>query len=326
MHSLAIPDDLKTFIESHRAFFIISHLEPDGDCIGSSLALKSFLRRIGKFAETYNVGPFDRKEIREYAPEFQPSISDAVLRDYPDAGVIVVDSSSFDRVGEIQNQVRDFPIAVIDHHAAGHPYGDVRMINPKVPATALMIQRIIEDYSGNLTRDEAKLLFMGLSTDTGFFRFLEAGSGEVFSAAGRLVNQGASPRLTFRQVNDNRSYQSRRHLARLLDRAEPHFDGRFFISYATLQDEIDFGANERDSDSLYSLLMSIEDCEAVAFLREIKPGVTVGSLRSAEYVDVAHIALQFGGGGHARAAGFKQELPLYEVKQHVIEHFTRAFQ
>ncbi|GAB6089666.1 DHH family phosphoesterase [Spirochaeta dissipatitropha] len=325
MKSINIPDDLKEFLEDHRAFFILSHMEPDGDCVGSSLALRSFLRRSGKIAETFNVGPFDRSEIREFASEFKPEISDEMLREYPDAGVIVVDSSSFDRIGGLQQQVRHFKIAVIDHHAAGHPYGAIRMVDAKIPATALMVQRIIEDLSGEVTTEEAKLLFMGLITDTGFFRFLEAGSGDVFMAASRLVQKGASPRLTYRKVNDGRSMQSRKHLARLLDRAESYFDGQFFISHSLLSDEQEFGQNERDSDSLYYLLLSIENCEAIAFLREIEPGVTVGSLRSAEHIDVSQIALKLGGGGHARASGFRQDMPIPEVKKKLIALFTEAF-
>ncbi|MFW6363208.1 MAG: DHH family phosphoesterase [Spirochaeta sp.] len=325
MQKLQIPDELTGFFSSHRAFFILSHLEPDGDCVGSSLALRSFLRRRGKVAEAFNVGPFDRGEIREYSDEFLPLIPEDMLREYPDAGVIVVDSSSFDRIGQIQEQVRQLPIAVIDHHTTGHPFGQVRMIDPKVPATALIIQHIIEELAGEVTEEEARLLFMGIATDTGFFRFLESGSGPVFAAASRLVDKGASPRLTFRKVNDGRSMQSRKHLARLLDRAESYLDGRFFVSYAPLADEEEFGVNERDSASLYSLLLSIEDCEAVAFLREVEPGVTVGSLRSAEHIDVSRIALQFGGGGHPRAAGFKREQPLPEVKDIVVKSFAEAF-
>ncbi|AFG37219.1 DHH family phosphoesterase [Spirochaeta africana] len=325
MQSLVIPDELRRFFRSHRAFFILSHLEPDGDCVGSALALRSFLRRTGKVAETYNVGPFDRTEIRPYRDEFQPAIPADMLREYPDAAVVVVDSSSFDRIGEeLQNQVRQLPIAVIDHHAAGHPFGSVRMIDPSIPATSLMVQRIIEDAAGEVTPDEAKLLFLGLITDTGFFRFLEAGSGEVFSAAGRLVTKGASPRKTFRSVSHGRSLQSRKHLGRLLERAESYMDGRFFVSHAPLSDEQEFGVNQRDSDSLYSLLLSIEGCEAIAFLREIEPGITVGSLRSAEHIDVSRIALQFGGGGHPRAAGFKLDQPIPEVKQQVVELLRAA--
>ncbi len=321
----AMPDDIRAFIEGHRAFFILSHQEPDGDCIGSSLALRSFLRRLGKFAEAYNEGPFDRSEIRHFAQEFSSHIPEDVLQEYPDAGVFVVDSSSFDRVGDLRDQIRAFPIAVIDHHMTGHPFGQVHMIAPEVPSTTLLIQQIIEGFGHTPTKEEADLLFLGLATDTGFFQFINAGAGDVFHAAGRLVDIGTSPRHMHRSINDNRSVQSRKHLARLLERAESHMDGKLYLSYAPLSDETEFGKNERDSDSLYFLLLNIRECEAVAFLREIGDGITVGSLRSVEYIDVSTIAHSFGGGGHTRAAGFKTEQHLSDVKNQILEKFSKAF-
>ena len=322
-----IPDTLRQFLLEHDVFFILSHLDPDGDCIGSSLAMRSFLRRQGKVAETFNAGPFDRSEIHGFGKEFHTHIPEEMLKKYPDAGVLVLDSSSFDRVGhELEHQVENLAIAVIDHHAAGHPFGDVHYIEQGIPSTTLLIQRVIEDFGCTPTKEEAELLFLGLATDTGFFRYLDAGFGDVFHAAGRLVDTGASPRNTFRMVNDNRSAQSRKHLARLLERAEAHQEGRLFISYATIGDENEFGVNERDSDSLYYLLLNIKECEAVAFLREVEPGVTVGSLRSVEFIDVSEIAHGFGGGGHVRAAGFKLHKPLEEVKKLVLNRFNDAFE
>ncbi len=310
-----VPDSLREFLDAGEDFVVCSHMEPDGDCVASSLALGSFLKRRGCTVTHLNPGPFNRTEIIRFAPEFLPRLPE----DRATTGLraIVVDCSTVERIGDIADDVASLPTAVIDHHSAGEVFGEQRYVDVTAPATCFLIQNIIESYGESPTREEAELLLFGLATDTGFFRHLDKDSADVFGSVSRLVAAGAVPRTIHALMYGDRPMNARRLLARLIDRVESHCDGAVMITWESLADAEEFGRATRDSDTLYQLLTSVEGVRAVAVVREETRSSCTGSLRSVDDTDVGEVARQFGGGGHKRAAGFLTHGSLAETKKAV---------
>ena len=321
-----VPAEIREFLGRYKRYVVVAHEDPDGDCIGSALALGHYLQRKGLSVSLHDAGPFDRPEIKQFEALFAPEIKPHDLEPRGSVGVVVVDCSTVDRVGSLQESLTDVPLAVIDHHALGTEFGEARYVDTSAPSTSFLVQRIIEDAGDQPDKLEARDLFFGLVTDTGFFRHLEKDSGDVFASAGRLVDTGVSPNKTYNEVNGGRSLDSRRLLGRLLQRIEPYFDGKLLLSWMTPDDQKDLVSKSKDSDTLYQVLLATSGCQAVAFLRDDGEGKRLVSLRSTENINVGAIARAFGGGGHPRAAGFAVDIPLAELKQSLLDSFSSVFE
>jgi phosphoesterase RecJ-like protein len=318
------PPELFDFIERHDAFYVIGHKEPDGDCVGSQLALASFLKRSGKRAIPCSAGPFTRSEILPFEGRFSAVVP--AERDFERAAAVILDCSSRGRIGSLAETLPAVPTAFIDHHAAGEASGEVVYIDERAPSVTLMILSLIEAAGSSPTREEAEFLLFGFCTDAGFFRHLDESTAESFEAVSRLVAAGASPKRIFHMMNGGKSLFSRKLMGEILARTEPHYDGALLVSYVTLEDQQRYGLASRDSDMLYQLLMGVAGCEAVMIIRqEGETECTVG-LRSRERVDVSAIALRFGGGGHRLAAGLILRGGLDEVRDRLIASFEPWFQ
>ncbi|GHU04303.1 phosphoesterase [Spirochaetia bacterium] len=323
---MTLPGALLDFIRGGEKFLVAGHKEPDGDCIGSQLALCSGLRRLGKTALPCQAGPFKRPEVKLYADLFLTGPTEV---DKAGARLIIVDCSSISRTGDIEPLIKGLPTAMIDHHASGQTAegvsGPASFIDPKAPSTTFLVQKIIEELLGELTLEEAELLLFGLCTDTGFFRHGDDGSEETFLAAARLIRAGASPNKTFRAINGGRSLNSRILLGMLLSRAQPYFAGRLILSVENLEDTERFGLEGRDSDNLYQLLQSVEGVEAVAIIRQEKPDNCTIGFRSRDQLDVAAVAAHFGGGGHRNASGCSTKGTIAAIKPQILDVFRTVF-
>ena len=338
------PKELLRFIKMNTKFIIAGHKEPDGDCIGSQLALRSALLRMGKEVIVCSAGPFKRTEIRDFTKLLTsaPKKEDCV-----GAKVIIVDCSSKDRTGGVLDFLEpedkksdsnkdgssadhdEFPCAIIDHHTAvTNPLSTAHApvyVDAKSPSCTLLIYNLIKALGLQLTSKEATLLFFGLCTDTGFFRHLTEKNAAVFEAAAAMVNSGANPKKIFNIINGGKSLNSRILTGRILSKTESHFEGKLLLSYETLDEYSTYGFESRDSDSLNQLLLSIQGVEATVIIRqECAENCTV-SLRSIDKINVAQIAFTFGGGGHKNAAGLSMKGDLSFVKQKILDAFFNIF-
>lgn len=312
-------------LRAAETLVVVGHEQPDGDCVASQLVLAEFLRGLGKRVGVYSAGPFDRHEIRPFAPRFQPRIEAEMLRRNPTA--VLLDCAEPERTGSLAPQLAGLPAVVIDHHVAGPPaewYGEVRLVDPAAPAAAYLVQLIVEAAGAELSPGQVELLLFGLCTDTGFFRFVAAGNPAPFEAAARLVARGADPRATYRRIHGGRSFAQRRLLGVLLQRAERHAGGRVLFSWQSLRDSEQLGAPAAGHDELYELLRSVAGGEVVAFTRELPDGRWAVSLRSGPPVDVSRVAREFGGGGHRQAAGFTWSAGLSELRSALLPRLTAA--
>jgi phosphoesterase RecJ-like protein len=318
---IPVPPELREFIEKGNTFLVAGHKEPDADCIGSQLVLCSALGRLGKRAIPCSAGPFKRPEIRSYESRFVKCPGDA---DREGARVILADCSNTDRTGDLEPFIKGLPLAIIDHHALGNrDKRTVLYLDVQAPSTTVMVLNLLEALDLPLTGEEAGLLFLGLCTDTGFFRHVDAGGAEAFSCAARLVRAGANPKEAYSIINGGKSRESRLLLGRILSRAESYYEGKLILSTETYEETRRFGQEGRDSDTLYQLLQSVAGVEAIALLRQETPEKCTVGLRSRDSVNVAEVALVFGGGGHKNAAGFSCDSLIEELRPMVVEAFKK---
>lgn len=320
---MLVPEQLISFFESKKVFYIAGHTEPDGDCLGSQLALASMLRRLGKEAVLLSAGPFVRPEAKEIEHLFTDN--PGTISDTSNAGAVIVDCSTPERTGSVQEYIDGLETAVIDHHASGSHFGQVRYIDPAAPSVTLMVYRLMKSLSLSPDAEESRHLFFGLCTDTGFFRHLEAGSGESFRVAGDLSDQGASPKEAFNRMYGGKPLASRQLLGLLLARACPFFGGKVTATWESYSDTQKYGILNRDSDTLYQLLTGSAGCKAVILIREEKPGECSVGLRSIGPVDVGSMAKAAGGGGHKLAAGYPMKGTPEEVLQKAVAVFAPIF-
>ena len=311
------------FLSSHDFFYVIGHKEPDGDCISSCLGMASLLDAKKISYQLLSAGPFKRTEIRDKANLFSNVPSFLSEPERKRTGLIILDCSELSRLGEIDGDLSGLDTFIIDHHKTAS-VSENCIIDPSSPATATLVQQLYERIIGQPSKDVAETLFFGLSTDTGFFRFLKDDSAEVFKAAARLVEAGANPRQIYDKMTGGKAYSTRKLLGIMLNRAERYYNNKLIVTYETMEDTRKYGQEGRDSDALYSLLLACDGVEAVLFLRQETEHNCTAGFRSRDAVDVSAIAAKFGGGGHKNAAGGSIEGKIETLIPAICKEFAKV--
>ena len=324
-----VPSNFIEFIREGTKFLIAGHKEPDGDCIGSQLALASVLRRMGKDLILYSAGPFKRTEIKS-CEHFFNSVLDE--KDKDGARVIIVDCPDLERTGDLEPFLKGLPRAVIDHHGSGKfadsancPDSGPAYIDRRSPSTTLLVLKLMEALGLELTGEEAKFLFFGLCTDTGFFRHVDGNGAGIFETAAILIQAGANPKAAYADIYGGKSLDSRKLIGQILNGSEALFGGKLILCCEDYEQVSRFGYENRDSDSLYQLIGTIEGVEAIVLICQDTPLACSIGLRSRDWVDVGSIAASFGGGGHKNAASFNISGTIAAVKPEIIKIFTGVF-
>lgn len=295
-------ENFKQFIDSHKAFVICGHKEPDGDCIASSLGLGKILDFYKKPYQILNAGPFKRTETKTFEKFFKNQFV-RQTNNLEDTGLFVVDCSETFRLGDMESQVANLECFIIDHHKTATSDETKSIIDSSAPAAACIVQQLVEKTIGKLDKETADILFFGLATDTGFFKFLDDKSNDIFILASRLVEAGANPRKTYDFITSGKPFLTRKLLGSTLEKTQSFFDGKLMIATETMEDTHNFGSDGRDSDALYSLLLAVDKVEAVVFIRQETDKTCTLGFRSRDEIDVSAIAACFGGGGHKNASG-----------------------
>jgi phosphoesterase RecJ-like protein len=316
-----VPQGLLDFINGGTSFLVAGHKEPDGDCVGSQLALGELLRRLGKKVTLVSAGPWRRAEVAPFQKRFTDVIDGC---DPQNTRVIVVDCSPLERTGGLAEALAAFPSAFIDHHQTAAS-SELCYLNPAAPAAAVLVLALWEAFEVPLTLEAAEYLLYGLCADTGFFRHIDEGGAETLADTQKLVAAGANLKKTFAAINGGRTLNSRKLLGTILAKAESCYGGRLIVSTEEWEESERFGRESRDSDMLYQLLQSVDGVEAIAIVRQDTPEECALGFRSKSGVDVAKIAAVFGGGGHKNAAGAYAAGTIAGLKRRVIEQFRACF-
>lgn len=299
-------------------FCICGHVSPDGDCIGSQLALQIALKYLGKNA----TGLLAKNEKPGSEFSFLPGFDDLIY-----AGsftgqcdvFICVDVPNESRLLDAATEIKQNAnlSITIDHHAAPKRMSDMSYTDPDSASTTMMIWDLIGYMGISQTSEMATCTYSGLVTDTGRFQHQNT-NAEVFKAAYKMVLAGADPSYVSDQFFQRRTVASIQLEAKVIEHMKLICDGAVAISWLSLRDLQEVGATKSDCEPLVNVLRSIDGVRVAAILREEENSVR-GSFRAKDNTDVAQIARKFDGGGHKAAAGFTMHIPI-DMAVSKVEH------
>ena len=289
-------EQLKNLIDEADEIGVVSHVNPDGDNLGSSLGLARALRNYGK-----SVDVLGHDSVDDYL-KFLPDL-EYYKNDYKDSYdlLLILDASEFDRIGDAQPVAHNSKkTAVIDHHLGGKITSDLNIIHPDAPATCQLVYEIVERLDLPLDEKTASLLFTGIVTDTG--RFMYYGTNrETFDIAGKLIDAGADKDFIYQALYQNKPIKTLKFETDLIANAE-FIDNKVF-AIASKEKVDEFDVQMGDSEHVVNILRDLEGIEVSMLLKEYGNREYKVSMRSKD-IDIAKVARENGGGGHINASGF----------------------
>ena len=310
-------------LREHDRFLVVTHENPDGDALGSLLAMTLALRQQGKDVLMYLYGSAPLP--REYG--FMPF--DGLLRDLPDdigeRVLVAVDCAKADRIGADTASVDRAKLVLdIDHHHDNTRFGAVNLIVADASSTGEVLRDVIAELGVELTPDIAEPLYIALVTDTGRFQYTNT-TPKALRLAAELVEAGADVHQVFQQVYESVEFAKLKLLARALERARVLEGGRIVVSFLVRTDFAEVGAAEAYSEGIIDSLRAVEGSELSALIREPPrdegPLHRVSLRASIDELDVSAIARTFGGGGHRQAAGFSSDASVDEITELIRQGF-----
>ncbi|MGE0639213.1 MAG: bifunctional oligoribonuclease/PAP phosphatase NrnA [Thermoanaerobaculia bacterium] len=306
-------EDVLPPLAAARRILLTSHQSPDGDAIGTELGLARILRGAGREVAIWNDHPVP-PAYRRMPGADQIHSGPTPPPGFPAAFdlAVVLECPTLDRSG-LEKELVQVPLLNIDHHLGNPGYGVAAWVDTEAPAVAVLIAEMARRLSWEIDLLAASCLLVGLTTDTGGFRFSNA-TPRAFEAAAALVRDGASPELVSQWIYESQSEGSVRLLGELLRTLSLHEAGSVATVVLTREMFDRAGAAAGDSEGLVDVPRSIAGVEAVALLREVGDGAFKVSLRSRGAVDVQSIARRYEGGGHRNAAGCRALGALDELR------------
>lgn len=307
-------------IHKSERILVASHTQPDGDAIGSMLALGVALKSIGKNVTIYNES--HTPAIFRFLPKISLIVRDAGnLNEYDLA--FILDCGDLERIGKISEKITQIPVIVnIDHHITNTEFGTHILVDSKACATAEIIYRLIKELDVKIDNAIAHALYTAILTDTGSFLFQNTNCA-AFTIASEMVANGADPYIVAQYVYATYSLGRLKLLNMVLDTIDLSENGRLSTMFLSQKMLMETGTQLEDIYGLVNYAKHIEDVEVAALIRETHPGVNGRgtfhvSLRSSGGIDVSKIACRMGGGGHSNASGFKAEsITLTELKKKI---------
>ena len=301
---------------------LFSHVYPDGDSLGSMLALGLALERMGKKIYLYNAGPIP--ESLKFLPGVE-KIRHSLPQEFPET-IILIDCAEFDRIemiGLSKDNLIGKKIINIDHHISNDYFGTMNWIDSKASAAGEMIYRLVKKLGIRICKDIAVNIYTAIITDTGRFSFSNTTPGS-FKIAAELVKTGIDLVYINNILFEQKTLAQTKLLYKALSNLELLQDGTIAVITLSMNDFETSGAEESLSEGLVNYARNIEKVEAAALLKEIYTLDIKVSFRSNSWIDVNTVAQKFGGGGHVRASGCTINLPLAEAKQNVIHALEEA--
>jgi bifunctional oligoribonuclease and PAP phosphatase NrnA len=307
-------------INRKQKFFLASHTYPDGDAIGSLLALGLALKAMRKEVHFFNPSPIPA--VYRFLPSVSLIRQQVAPNERFDAAV-VLDCGDIDRVGEAVSSVAQLPLLInIDHHVTNTRFGHLQWIDVDACATAEMIYRLIKALPVKIDCAIATAIYTGILTDTGSFRFSNTNHA-AFVICAEMIARGANAYEVAQHVYGTYSLGRIKLLNLALDSLEISSNGKMSIMTLTQRMLKETRTQSEDIDGIINYARRIQDVKVAALIHELSGGASNAprghrqfhvSLRSDGSVDVAGIAARFGGGGHVSASGFGAETTLGELK------------
>ena len=298
-------------IRAGNRFLVSAHARPDGDAIGSMLAMAGILRHMGKEAELVSCDGLPL--IYHGLPCAQTIARRTVIEgDYDAVILLECDGIARSRLRGLEGR----KLINIDHHVSGQKFADVNWIEPEACAVAEMVYELALEAGVPISPEMATWLYAAVLTDTGSFCY-DGTDAHTFQLAADLVRYGAQPARIAEQVYFSNPASKMMLLGAALTNLRR--DGKLAWLSVTQEDMLRTHAAEEDCEGVVNYAIGIAGVETAVFLRELKDRRVRLSLRSKGRVDVARLAEEFGGGGHPHAAGCTLEGPLHVAKNVIVE-------
>lgn len=308
-------------IRGGNRFLITGHRNPDGDAIGSAIALRGLIRRLGKSAEIVVRDGFHRS-LHKMPGAGTVIVSDTLPPDYPDGydALFTMECPEHERTGY---PVLPGPVVNVDHHLGNTLYGEINYLDVEAPSVGEMILQLNRNYLKlELDHEIATAMYVSLATDTGFFRYSNT-THRAFQAAEELVRAGANPGEISLWINESVSAASLKLLGAVLNTMTFHDEERVAVMLLPRRFFAETGAVAEDSEGIVNYGRTIDSVLVSALLKEADGGVRV-SMRAKPGVDVQRVAAMFGGGGHKAASGCFVPLPIDAAKEKIVELLSDA--
>jgi phosphoesterase RecJ-like protein len=298
------------------------HINPDGDTLGTMIALGLGLEQLGKRVTLLSADGVP--DTLQFLPEVGRVQVSTDRRDFDLA--IVVDAGDITRAGKNQDVILATPRVIdIDHHVTAGVFGDVRLLDAKAAATGEIVFDLMISLGMQITRPIAQNLLCALLTDTGSFRYLNV-TPRTMAIAGELIGYGGDPNEIAENVFENKPYAAQKLLGRALESMGRSMDGRIVWASVAQVDFTEFDAGDQATEGIINAIRSVQGSEVAILLREMPSGKIRVSLRARPPHDVSLIAARFGGGGHRLASGCTLEGPLPLAIQNIVAAVDQGIQ
>ena len=309
-------------LRSRQSFILLSHVRPDGDAIGSQLALGFSLLAMGKSVRLVNEdGLPENLAFLPGSERIESPPADPV-----DAEVaIALDTATKPRLGEaaLRAASKADIWLNIDHHISNPKYGDLNLIDSTSPATGQVLYELITRLGMPMPDETRDAIYVAVSTDTGSFQY-PATTARTYEMAADLIRRGLDVGAINSKTYDEQPYRRLELMRALLNTLERSPDG--LVAHWTMRDQtrIDLALRPEDSEGLIDIIRAIRGVQVAVFFEELPDGKIRVSMRSKSHsFDVCQVALEFGGGGHALAAGIRMKGPLDDAKKLVLDAIHR---
>ena len=312
-------DDILEDIKKANTIVILTHETPDGDAIGSSLAMMHALKQLGKESDVI-IPEYSR--LFTFLPGAEEIKQESDIKEYDLA--ISVDCSDLKRLKCGNEYFESAKRKIqIDHHGSNNMFADLNFVNPVSPACCEILVEIFGYYGINIDKEIGTCLVTGIITDTGGFRYSGV-TAETFEFTAELLRKGVNISNIYKRVLDTKTKANFELTKIVSNRIEILENGKVTFTYITKEDLEIVNAETGDHEGLVDIGRSIEGVEISIFIREKEDGEYKVSLRSNDYVNVSDICLLFGGGGHQRAAGCSIKDSKENIKEKLLREIKKV--
>ncbi|WP_300410556.1 bifunctional oligoribonuclease/PAP phosphatase NrnA [Lagierella sp.] len=309
-------EELREIIAKNKSFAVISHLRPDGDNLGSIIAMSRLLENLGKIVYPIQLDlmPDKFNFITNNINFYSDIIFEVDV-------VIALDCADKKRLGEVDsllNSAKD--IIKIDHHNTIENYGTLNIVDKDISSTCELLTKIFINLNIEFTPQISTALLTGILTDTGRFLY-DSADEETLNISSFLINNGADKKLLMDKLFQSESLNSKKAQLEILKNAHFYYDSNLVILRQTKSILDSYSVSDSDVENAINYYRESKEVKAVVMIKEITETSYKVSFRSKSGVDVCQIATEFGGGGHIQASGCKIEGPIDVVESKIVERF-----
>lgn len=313
-------DNILEEIKKAETIVIMTHETPDGDAIGSCLAMKVALKKLEKNADVIIK---EVPKIFDFLPGREEIKSDSDIEKYDLA--ISLDCADFKRLIGNEYFEKAKQTIVIDHHSSNKMYGDINFVNPVAPACCQILIGMFQYFDIDIEKELGTCILTGIITDTGGFKYSGV-TPETFEFTADLLQKGVNVSDIYKRVLQTKTKANFELMRKAIDKMEFLEDGKVTFTYITNDELKEVNAGIGDHEGLVEIGRDVEGVEVSVFIRQKddKENVYKVSMRSNEYVNVSDVCIMFGGGGHEKAAGATIQGNIEQVKQKIMNELKKV--